>query len=148
MKAGERERWSETKERDRYSNSPGATAPFNQRGKKPTWVLTGAAPRLAPVGTGCCSGAGTVLFSPPGTNRTVLCFPGCPGTRGAAAPAGAPAARYIQTVLPTPTPPLPRLLFSFCHFLLLYLLETHLRFVINQPQEQHLFFFLLLLFFF
>lgn len=145
MKAGERERWSETKERDRDSNSPGATAPFNQRGKKTDLGINGSGSSSGP-GTDrvLCRGRDTFMLAP-GTSRTVLRFP---GTRRAAAPAGAPAARHFQTVLSTPTPPLPRLLFSFCHFLLLYLLETHLRFVINQPQEQHLFFFFLPFFFF
>lgn len=115
MKAGERERWSETKERDRDTNGLRAAAPFNQS-------------RANPPG---CSESGPDPTRPLRL-RFILTL-----NRGAA------AARDFQTVLP---PSSSSLLFSFRHFLLLYLLERHLRFAINQPQEQHLFFFFFFVF--
>lgn len=89
--------------------------------------MTGSSSLPAPARTGGFCGAGLRLRPLPGALR-------------ASAPAGAPAARDFQTVLP---PSSSSVLFSFCHFLLLYLLERHLRFEINQPREQHLFFFFL-----
>lgn len=95
--------------------------------KKTDPGMTGSSSLPAPARTGGCCGAGLRLRPLPGALR-------------ASDPAGAPAARDFQTVLP---PFSSSLLFSFCHFLLLYLLERHLRFEINQPREQHLFFFFL-----
>lgn len=136
----ERERWGETKERDRDSNSPDRLPRLTGGEQNDLGINGTGSPPGPSTDRVLCPGLGTGLLWP-WAGLSIPRPPRRPPSRSSRR-----GTHRLRGIFKPSRPPLhPPLLFSFCHFLLLYLLERHLRFVINQPQQQHLFFFSLFL---